>query len=102
MGNSRSGKPNGNARAQERLARLAADSLLPETRLLLSAVNDFFNVGWQGVFDNLNFRDGRRMDGNNQERKKRHERVGKETKTMGTRGKDRKAKERKGSGSMAR
>ena len=88
LGNSGSGNRNGNARARERPARLAADSLLPETQVLLSAVNDFFNVGWQGVFDNLNFRDGKRMDGNNQEKKKRNERVGKGTKTMGTRGKE--------------
>ena len=45
LGSSGLGKRNGNARAQERPARLAANSLLPETQVLLSAVNDFFNVG---------------------------------------------------------
>ena len=80
LGNSGPGKRNGNARARERPARLAADSLLPETQVLLSAVNDFFNVGWQGVFDNLNFRDGKRMDGNNQEKRKGMKGSGRERK----------------------
>ena len=44
LGNSSPGKRNGNARARERPARLAADSLLPETQVFVSAVNDFFNV----------------------------------------------------------
>ena len=70
--------------------------------MFVSAVNDFFNVGWQGVFDNLNFRDGKRRDGNNQERKKSNEIIGKGMQTMATRGTDRKEKDRKESGSLGR